>query len=135
MLDEIEQLKKIKTLKNHWVDLQTDIKKTIEKIGFSLCAILPNGEYEDGNGYRVYVYSDYVVVKYNNDNNYQTTRDIWKYGFNADKLAEMIISIDWKNIFSNAMHKMKEESEAIQEEVDNLEVILDKLEGFKKLFE
>ena len=44
MLDEIEQLKKIKTLKNHWVDLQTDIKKTIEKIGFSLCAILPNGE-------------------------------------------------------------------------------------------
>ena len=135
MLDEIEQLKKIKTLKNHWVDLQTDIKKTIEKIGFSLCAILPNGEYEDGNGYRVYVYSDYVVVKYNNDNNYQTTRDIWKYGFNADKLAEMIISIDWKNIFSNAMHKMKEESEAIQEEVDNLEVILDKLEGFKKLLE
>ena len=134
MLDEIEQLKKIKTLKNHWVDLQTDIKKTIEKIGFSLCAILPNGEYEDGNGYHVYVY-DYVAVKYNNDNNYQTTRDIWKYGFNADKLAEMIISIDWKNIFSNAMHKMKEESEAIQEEVDNLEVILDKLEGFKKLLE
>ena len=135
MLDEIEQLKKIKTLKNHWVDLQTDIKKTIEKIGFSLCAILPNGEYEDGNGYHVYVYSDYVTVDYNNDNNYQTTRDIWKYGFNADKFAEMIISIDWKNIFSNAMHKMKEESEAIQEEVDNLEVILDKLEGFKKLLE
>jgi len=134
MLDEIEQLKKIKMLKNHWAELQTDIKKTIEKIGFSLCAILPNGEYEDGNGYHVYVY-DYVAVKYNNDNNYQTTRDIWKYGFNADKLAEMIISIDWKNIFSNAMHKMKEESEAIQEEVDNLEVILDKLEGFKKLLE
>jgi len=134
MLDEIVQLKNIKTLKKHLRELQTDIKKTIEKIGFSLCAILPNGEYEDGNGYHVYVY-DYVAVKYNNDNNYQTTRDIWKYGFNADKLAEMIISIDWKNIFSNAMHKMKEESEAIQEEVDNLEVILDKLEGFKKLLE
>lgn len=135
MLDEIEQLKKIKMLKNHWAELQTDIKKTIEKIGFSLCAILPNGEYEDGNGYRVYVYSDYVVVKYNNDNNYQTTRDIWKYGFNADKLAEMILSIDWKNMFSNAIHEIKEESATIKEEVDNLEVILYKLEEFKKLFE
>ncbi len=135
MLGEIEQLKNIKTLKNHWGELQIDIKRTIEKIGFSLCAILPNGEYEDGNGYHVYVYSDYVTVDYNNDNNYQTTRDIWKYGFNADKLAEMILSIDWKNIFSNAIHKMKEESATIKEEVNNLEAILYKLEGFKKLLE